>query len=95
MTDLQEIKHDQKDIKDDLKRLLFYVENDPKTGRKGIVTDVEDLKNSQDGLRKTMVDFISDYRQDQAVKRAKIGVIGMIGGTLGTGLWWLFTHFFK
>lgn len=85
MTDIQEIKKDQKDIKDDLKRLLFYVENDPKTGKKGIVTEVEDLKTSQEDLRFTVINFVAEYRQAQAVKARdqKWGVV--IFSSLTTG----------
>ena len=88
MTELQ-------DLRNDIKEVLFYIRNDPRTGRKGLVKEVEDLKASQDETNEKLIDFITEYRKDQAVKRAKVGLIGAIGGAVATCLGWIITHFIK
>lgn len=82
VTDIQKIH-------DDLHRILSYLENDGKTGRKGLVTEVEDLKKELDSTKQTMVNFIAEYRKDQAVKYAKNAVWGMVGAAAVTIAWWL------
>lgn len=80
---------EQHEIKDGLNRILFYLENDSRTGRKGLVTDVEDLKEDFKDLRNTLTNFIAEYRQAQAVKNAKVGLIGALAGAAVTGIGWL------
>ena len=81
------------DIKDSLNRILFYLENDSRTGRKGIVTEMEDMKESITDLRNSVVRFIAEYRQAQAVKNAKVGLIGALAGGVVTGIAWIIKVF--
>lgn len=55
--------------------ILFYINNDEGTGRKGIVNQLEDLKDKVDK-------FIVKYNQNEAVKKAKMTIWGMIGGAV-------------
>ncbi len=81
-------------IKDSLQRILFYLENDGKTGRKGLVMDVEDLKEDVESVKKNLNDFINEYRQAQAVKAAKASVWGIVGGSVVSFVIWLLKHIF-
>lgn len=83
------------EIKDGLSRILFYLENDEKTGKKGLVKEMDMLKDDVQGLRNTLTNFIAEYRQEKAVNKAKVGIIGAIGGSIVTALTWFFTHIFK
>lgn len=68
----------EKDLRDSLNRILFLIDNDPRTGRKGLYTEVSDLKEEIGQLRQVMTTFIAEYRQAQAVKAAKTGLISAI-----------------
>ncbi len=71
---------EQQEIADSLKRILFYLDNDNKTGKKGLVTEIDDLKTEVAGLKNTLTNFIAEYRQAQAVQKAKVGLLSLIGG---------------
>lgn len=60
-------------LRDDLQRLLFYMNNDGQTGRRGIVAEMEELKKT-----------ISDLLTREKVYRAKAGVWGIVGGIIVT-----------
>lgn len=78
------------EIKDSLNRILFYLENDSKTNRKGLIMDVEELKEDLESVKKNLTDFINEYRQAQAVKAAKASVWGIVGGAIVSFIIWLF-----
>ena len=69
-------------LKDNVQKILTYLHNDEGTGELGLVAEVKQLK-------KEFSAFVSEYHTSQAVKRAKIGLLGTIGGVLGTGLVWV------
>lgn len=75
-------ERDVETLKKDVAKILNYLHNDEGTGEKGLVAQVAIL---QDKFTK----FVQKYETDQAVKRAKMGVIGVIGGFVGTGLIWV------
>lgn len=80
---------EMQEIKDSLHRILFYIENDPKTGRKGIITDVEDIKTNIIDLTQKVDGFIVEYNKAQAIKNAKIGLISSICGGIAACVVWL------
>lgn len=82
------------EIKDVLHRILFYLENDPKTGKKGLVTDVEDVKQHVRSVEEKLDEFIYEYNKAQAVKAAKASVWGIIGGGVVSAVIWLIKHLF-
>lgn len=53
--------------------ILSYLHNDRGTGAPGLVADFASLK-------KDFNDFKMKYERDQAIRNAKIGVIGAIAG---------------
>lgn len=70
------------EIEAKLDQLIAYIYNDARTGRKGLVQEVDDLKTS-------FSKFLEQYKLKEAVKKAKMGVWGMVGGALLLGLKWL------
>lgn len=76
---------DHEILKDDVRRILNYLENDDKTNKKGLVQDFHDF-------RKDMQEFISSYKTEQSYKKGIIAGISFIGGALGTGLTLLIKH---
>lgn len=89
MADSDKIIRDLQDIHDQQSRILSYLENDPKTGRHGLVTDLELLKKDVTDMRNTFVTFLAEYRQAQAVKYAKNVVWGAVGAGMVAVGWWL------
>lgn len=81
------MEHDHEVLKDDVRRILGYLENDDKTNKKGLVQDVHDLRNE-------LAAFISAYKNEQAYKKGIIATISFIGGGLGTGVVLLIKHIF-
>lgn len=73
---------DIESLKKDVHKILNYLHNDEGTGEKGLVAQVHIL---QDKFTK----FVVKYETDQAIKRAKMGVIGVVGGVIGTVLLWV------
>lgn len=80
--DLQEI-HDQQT------RILSYLENDKSTGRKGLVTELHDLKKDMETIKQHHVTFVAEYRRDQAFKAGKNVAWGMVGASLIAIFIWL------
>lgn len=69
-------------LKRDVQKILNYLYNDEGTGKKGLVADVDKIKLD-------LYKFINDHKTSEEVKKAKYGLIGMIGGLIATGLLWL------
>lgn len=67
-------------------RILFYLNNDGDTGKKGVIAQLESLS-------KDFYKFRDEYRTAQAVRTAKIGLIGSLGGVVGAGIVWLIKIF--
>ncbi len=81
-------EHDVEVLKRDVQKILNYLHNDEGTGEKGLVAQVK-------LLQKDFSSFVSSYKTEQEVKRAKTGLIGAIAGGIMTGLLWLAEHLFK
>lgn len=81
------------EIKYGLNRILSYLENDNKTGRDGLVTEVKNMNQRIGTLEQKFVTFIAEYRQEQAVKNAKVGLIGAIAGGLVTLIFYIIKIF--
>jgi len=64
-----EDKIDSLEIK--LDKILFYMNNDPQTGKKGVIAEMEDLKKT-----------ISELLTREKVYQAKASVYGVVGGAL-------------
>lgn len=67
-------KENQKQIKeldDKITRILFYLENDEKTGKKGLIGKVDDME-----------EVISDLVLKDKIKAAKVAGIGVSGGAI-------------
>jgi len=69
-------------LKDNVNKILMYLHNDEGTGKKGLVAQVAQIQSKLDS-------FISTYETTQAIKKAKIGIIGTIGGVIGTAIVWI------
>lgn len=70
MSDL-ELKKQIESLAQKTDRILYYIDNDPHTGRKGLYQEMADLR----------VDVNSILDRDKII-RAKIGAFGMMGGIL-------------
>jgi len=68
-------------------RILFILENDDATDKKGLVSRVTSLEER-------LKDFISQYNNDQSYKKGRNAVISFIFGVLGAGLLKLIGLFF-
>lgn len=60
-------------------RVLNILENDPATGEKGVVAELNELK-------KAFYQFVNKYNIDQAIKKGKDTVWKMIWGAAGAAL---------
>lgn len=69
-------------------KILNYLYNDSGTGQKGLIAKVEDMHT-------VMNKFIENYEKDQAVKKARLGVIGAVAGGIGAGLLWVIEQIVK
>ena len=79
-------KEQQKQIKeldDKITRILFYLENDEKTGKKGLIGKVE-----------YMEEVINDLVLKDKIKAAKVAGIGISGGAIFAVLEAVFRKFF-
>lgn len=75
---------DEAGIHDKLNRILSYIENDEKTGRKGLFTECAEMRRDLDGLL-----------EREKIYMAKVGIIGSIFGAIGAGIVWAFKIFLK
>lgn len=69
-------------LKKDVQKILSYLHNDDETGEKGLVAQVRIMQ-------KDFNEFTAAYKTEQAVKKAKIGLLGTIGGFIGGFLLWV------
>lgn len=60
-----------KELDDKITRILFYLENDEKTGKKGLIGKFEDIE-----------DIINDLVLKDKIKAAKVAGIGISGGAI-------------
>ena len=60
-------------------RILNILENDESTGSKGLIAQVNELKNN-------FYKFVNKYNIDQAKKKGKETVWKIVWGTVGAGL---------
>ena len=78
------------EIKSKLDRILSYIEDDPKTGRKGIFRQVqensEDIEKNKDDISGVK----SGIETDKKVLTGKVTVLGFIGGAVLWVLKWIF-----
>lgn len=66
-------EEDVASLKRDVQQILFYLKNDDAADRKGLISEVTELKRS-------FSEFIQSYKTDKAVRKAQIGIIATIGG---------------
>lgn len=67
-------------IEKKLDRVLFYLNDDPATGKKGLVSNAESLDTKILALNKKVDVFINEYETDKKVKAAKIAAYASAGG---------------
>lgn len=69
-------------------QVLFYLHNDNHTGKKGLVQEMADLKNEIFNVKVDITAFINEYKKQEAVKQAKVGVIAaLVGGSASLVVW--------
>lgn len=59
-------------------QVLFYLHNDNHTGKKGLVQEMHDLKTEIFNVKVDITAFINEYKKQEAVKNARIGVIAVV-----------------
>ncbi len=83
------MSHDDVEIlKTKVDKILFYLHNDEGTGEKGLIAQVK-------VLQKDFSEFVIAYKTEKAIKKAKLGVIGAIGGGVVTFLIWFVEQIIK
>lgn len=76
-------EQDRQTISQKLDRVLYILENDDKTNRKGLVEEVADIKFQ-----------VSELLNREKVYNAKATLLGVFGASLFTVISWVFEHFF-
>lgn len=71
------------DLEKKVDRILFYLQNDDGTGRKGLVAEFHDHKEKVN-------DFMAKYETQQEIKRTKLTIWGAVGGSIISTLVFLF-----
>jgi hypothetical protein len=69
----------QKSLEQKIDRVLYILENDDKTSRKGLVKQVEDMEQALD-----------EIILNQKMFAFKVAFLGAIGGFLFTALVWIY-----
>lgn len=77
---------EDKELRSDVKRILFYLENDYKTGKPGLVKEVGMISESQKETDKRFVGFLAEYRQTQAVRKRDVKWLAVLWSTVTTGI---------
>lgn len=80
---------EDKELRSDVKRILFYLENDDKTGKPGLVKQVSAFSERQDTADKRFVDFLAEYRQAQAIRKRDVKWLAVAWSAVTTGLFFL------
>ncbi|MES2287542.1 MAG: hypothetical protein V4547_17745 [Bacteroidota bacterium] len=75
-------EEDVASLKRDVQEILFYLKNDNKADRKGLIAEVAELK-------KGFSEFVTAYKTDKAVKKGQLGVIATIGAGVALVIEWL------
>jgi len=70
---------EQKSLEQKIDRVLYILENDDKTSRKGLVKQVEDMEQALD-----------EIILNQKMFAFKVAFLGAIGGFLFTALVWIY-----
>lgn len=70
------------ELKDKLSRVLYILENDDKTNRKGLVQQVEEME-----------DTLNEILLQQKMFAFKVAFLGAIGGFLFSALVWIYDKF--
>lgn len=87
--EIQSLKESISEVNDKVSEILFYLHNDPKTGRVGLVQQVKDHEK----LSESMSDDITKIQQqkaiDVAVRKSTMAIFGTIGGLIGGAIIWL------
>jgi len=64
--------NEERELKDSVQKIKFYLEDDPSTDKKGLVSQVNDIQHTLDELL-----------QRETVFRTKAGIISSIAGVIG------------
>ena len=77
-------------IDDKVDRILSYLDNDEKTGRIGLVTQIKHHEINVQALTLKIVEMEHQKSIDKAVSNTKMAVWGSIGGGIMLFATWLF-----
>lgn len=75
---------DEINISQKLDRVLYILENDDKTNRKGLVQEVNDIKLQ-----------VQELITKDRIGESKTALLGAIGGALSTIAFWIIQYFIK
>lgn len=75
---------EETNISQKLDRVLYILENDDKTNRKGLVQDVNDLKLQ-----------VQELLTKERINESKTALLGAIGGAVFTIAFWILQYFIK
>lgn len=70
------------ELNDKVDRILFYLDNDEKTGKKGLSWQCTEMRKDLDGLL-----------EREKIKLAVTGAIATVFGLIGSGIIFLIKHF--
>lgn len=77
-TEIEKLSNKIDGLDNNVKIILFYLNNDAATGKKGLVQDVADLKDEIIAVKDEFSEFVHEYKKKEAVKNARVGVISAI-----------------
>lgn len=98
--ELESLKVESRETERKLDRVLSYLENDDLTGKKGLVSEVAQMKTDHARVESKLDIFIADFKKKEAVTTAIKNTKATIFGAIGAGLIYilktlaekLFTH---
>lgn len=70
------------EMEEKLNQVLFYLHNDDKTGKRGIVQDIYDLKKDVHSIKSEIADF-----------KTRIGILSIVASGIVTLAGWLIKLF--
>jgi len=89
LEEISELKVQMSEINKNVNSILFYLHNDPNTGKVGLVQQVKNNENQIEELNEKHDKMLLERTVDKAVRKSTMAIFGTIGGLVGGAIIWL------
>jgi len=89
----KELDNKVETVGNDIRRILYYLNDDPLTGNIGLVQKVKHTETNIQVLTSSFMDYKQQKAIEKAVRKAQIATWATVAGFAGGGLLWLFKIF--